>query len=273
MDLELDKKEKVIAVITSLSFLLSLLSLRFSGFSSSRIVNFYNYIINAVIFSANTNTLAALGVLLEPFIPVAMSLVFLTLSISLLAYCGSQDKSRMVGNMSGAAGAVMAVIIFPTIAGAFLSIAILVCGFYAVGLSGMYSKESKKWTRFRTGSNTAGKLLIIANVLIALGIFSSVLAQQSQYEESFRQELKGSVESLALSLPGASSLPREALEQRIESTANALTESEFFSAYIVWLPVSAAFTAWIILEFLRNLVFANLGGLFTYSMLRGSGKK
>ena len=272
MNLDLQKPEKIIVLSASLSLLVSMLFLKFSGFSVSSIVNFYNHIIKSIIFSANTDTLAALRLLLGPFVFVATSLVFFTLAMSLMAYHGSKSERKYAGSLSGIAGALISIILFPTIAGVFLALAFLICSFYAVRFSNMYAKELKKWVRFRIGSNTVGKVFLIANIIIALGVFSSVLLQQSQYESSFKQEIKESVRSLALSLPGASTAPPEVLNQRIESTASSLTSSKFFSAYIIWLPISAGFTTWIVLEFLRNLIFANLGGLFTYSLSKVSKK-
>lgn len=271
MDLNLDRAGKKTVFLTSLSFLISMLFLKFSGFSVSSIVNFYNHIIKSIIFSASTDTFAGLGLLLRPFAFVVMSLAFLTLAISILAYFGSSG-TKSAGNISGVIGALIAIILFPTITGIFLAVSIFACSL-AARFSGMYAKEMKKWVNFRIGSNTAGKTLLIMNIIIALGVFSSILASQAQYEASFRNELKDSVRSLALSLPGASSMPPEVLNERIESTTASLTGSKFFSAYIIWLPVSSAFTAWIILEFLRNLIFANLGGLFTYLMLKSKRRQ
>src|SRR3989344_7678292 len=267
MRLNLDRAGKKVVLLTSLSFLAFLLFLRFSGFSTASVVNFYNHIIKSVIFSASTDTFNALGMLLRPFAFVVMSLVFLTLAIAILAYFGSRKDVWRAGIISGFIGALFAVVLFPTLAGVFLAIALLSCS-YASRFSGMYAREMKKWVNFRVGSSTAGKTLLIVNIIISLGVFSSILASQAKYESSFKEELKESVRTLALSLPGASSMSPEMLDERVESTTASLTGSKFFGAYITWLPVSAAFTTWIILEFLRNLVFANLGGLFTYLMLK-----
>ena len=260
----LNNNEKKAVLLASSSFIVSLLFLKFSGFSVSSIVNFYNHIIKSVIFSASTNTVSAIGLFLGPFVFVFASLVFLALAISFLASFGTQKA----GNISGVAGGIAAIVLFPSIAGAFLAVAIFFCSF-APRFSSMYSREMKKWVMFRTGSNTAGKVLLVFNVLVAAGIFSSVLAYQADYEASFKNEMRESVKTLALSLPGASGMSPEMLNERVEYTTNSLTNSEFFGAYIIWLPVSAAFTAWVVLEFLRNLVLANIAGLFTRLMKKG----
>ena len=265
MDINLDINEKKAALLTSFSFLVSLALLRMSGFSVSSIVNFYNHIIKSVIFSASTDTIAALGILLRPFLFVFVSLIFLALAAALLAYFGG--KAGKAAKISGIIGGLMALALFPTVAGIFLALAVFLSS-YAGRFSVMYSREIKKWASFRIGSSTVGKTLMIFNVLIAAGIFSSVLVYQTEYEASFRDELKDSVKELALSLPGGSAMAPEMLNDRVEYTTNSLTGSKFFSAYIIWLPVSAAFTAWVILEFLRNLVLANIAGLFTHLMTR-----
>ncbi|KHO47615.1 MAG: hypothetical protein QT00_C0002G0271 [archaeon GW2011_AR5] len=260
----LNNNEKKAVLLASASFIASLLFLKFSGFSVSSIVNFYNHIIKSVIFSASTDTISAVGLLLNPFVLVFASLVFLALAISVLASFGTQKS----GNISGIIGGIAAVVMFSSIAGIFLAVAVFFCSF-APRFSSMYSREMKKWVKFRTGSNTAGKVLLVFNILIALGIFSSVLAYQADYEASFKNEMRDSVKALALSLPGASGMSSEMLNERVEYTTNSLTNSEFFGAYITWLPVSAAFTAWVILEFLRNLVLTNIAGLFARLMMRG----
>ena len=89
MQLNMDRAGKKPVFLTSFSFLVSLLFLKFSGFSTASVVNFYNHIIKSVIFSASTDTFGALGMLLKPFAFVVMSLVFLTLAIAILAYFGS----------------------------------------------------------------------------------------------------------------------------------------------------------------------------------------
>lgn len=263
MNLKLDQSGKRVAFFASISYIICLVFLKFSGFSTASIVNFSNHIIKSMIFSASTGTWGALNLLFTPFLFVLTALVFLTLAISILAYY----RSEPVANASGIAAALAALVLFPTVAGIFLALALFLCS-YASRVSVIYAKEMKKWVGFRLGSNTVGKALMIANVLIAIGVFSSVIVSQSNYENSFREELRSSVSALALSLPGASAMSPEALDERVSATAETLSGSRFFAAYIAWLPISSAFMTWIILEFLRNLVFANLGGLFTSLMFR-----
>ncbi|MBI4174153.1 MAG: hypothetical protein HY517_00785 [Candidatus Aenigmarchaeota archaeon] len=256
------KEDKVSILYISVSFFFSALLLKASGFSVSSIVNLSNHIIKSIIFSASTDTFGALRLLLSPFLFVLLGLAFLALSIALLAVRGTD-----VGKFSGIVAGIISVALFPSVAGAFLAVAVFLSFMLAPKFS-LLAGEAKKWKKFRLGSITAGKALMVFNLLIAAGVFSSVLISQPQYELSFKNEMKESVRALALSLPGASSMSPEVLEQRINSTADTLTGSSFFAAYIVWLPISAALTAWIVLEFLRNIILANLCGLFAYLMQR-----
>jgi hypothetical protein len=60
------------------------------------------------------------------------------------------------------------------------------------------------------------------------------------------------------------------LKKQIENTIN---DSPIFNAYINWLPATSAFSIWVLLEFLRGLVFSNIGGLFSSGILRILRKK
>lgn len=260
---DISREDKISILYASVSFLFSALLLKASGFSVVAIVNFSNHIIKSIIFSASTDTFVALRLLLSPFLFVLLGLVFFTLSIALLAV----RPPGQSGKFSGIVAALISIALFPSIAGAFLAAAVFL-SFLLTPKFSLLASEAKKWKRFRLGSITAGRVFMIFNLLIAAGVFSSVLINQADYESSFKAEMKESVRAIAMSLPGASAMPAEVLDQKINSTADTLTSSSFFSAYIVWLPVSAALTAWIVLEFLRNIMLANLCGLFTYLMQR-----
>lgn len=269
----LEGPEKKTFAGTSISFIFFLIFLRLSGFSASTIVNLYNQIIKSVILTANTNTVAALLSVSKPFGLVLLSMIFFVLGLSFLAAYGSRNDGKNVGKLSGIVGAIFALIFFPSLVGIFLAASMFACSVYSTRFSGMYSKELKKWVSFRIGSNTTGKMLMFANVIIAIGLFVTVLSNQAAYEASFKQDLKDSLRSLALSLPGAAALPQDVLNQRIDSAAASITGSKFFSTYIIWLPVTTAFTAWIILEVLRNFILSNISGIFTYIMLKISGER
>jgi hypothetical protein len=62
---------------------------------------------------------------------------------------------------------------------------------------------------------------------------------------------------------------KQKLEQELkEKIETSVDESPIFNAYIRWLPAISAFTIWVLLEFLRGLIFSNIGGAFTTGLLR-----
>lgn len=261
----MDKKEKSVTSFSFLSFLLSFLLIRFSGFSLSSIVNMENYFIKSIALQTSSNTFAVLYAFLSPFYIVFLGLIFFVLGVSTLSYYGYKKINQRAVSLLGVISALFALLLFPTLIGAFIAGSVLFCCLYASKLSNTYSKELKKWVFFRTGSNTVGKVLFVVNIIIFVGIFVAVITNQQAYAASFRQDITDSMKSIALALPGASSIPSETLNQRIES---AVQTSPLINSYITWLPVTTAFMAWVILEFLRNVLLSNIGGVFTYIMLR-----
>ena len=260
-----EDKGKLVFSFSFASFLASLILLRLSGFSSSTIVNLENYVIKSIMLSSS-DTFTALYTFLRPFFLVFLALIFLVLAVSILSYYGCRRDDTMGRNV-GIISMIFTLVLFPAVAGIFLAVAVFFCSFYSTKLSSAYSKELKKWVAFRIGSNTVGKVLFIFNILIVIGVFLSVLASQNVYATSFRQDITETMRSVAVALPGASAIPSEVLNERIET---AVQTSPIFASYITWLPVTSALTTWIVLEFLRNVVLANIGGLFTYLMLRRS---
>ena len=263
--IKMDKNEKAIFSISFLSFLTSLLLVRMSGFSSSSMVNLENYIVRSLTLQTSTNTFSTVYTFLSPFNMIFLALVFFVLGISILSYYGYKKNNEDLGKLLGIVSAVFTLILFPTIMGVFIAISIIFCCIYSPKLSSMYSKELEKWVFFRTGSNTTGKILFIVNIIILIGVFVTVSANQQAYEASFSQDITESMRAIALRLPGASSIPSQTLDERL---ASAVQSSPLINSYIVWLPVTTAFTIWVILEFLRIILLANIGGIFTYIMLK-----
>src|SRR3989338_684071 len=253
-----ENKEKLVFSFSFTSFLASLILLRLSGFSSSTIVNLENYVIKSIMLSSS-DTFTALYTFLRPFFLVFFALIFLVLAVSILSYYGCR-RDDTVGRNVGIISMIFTLVLF-------LAVAIFFCSFYSTKLSSAYSKELKKWVAFRIGSNTVGKVLFVTNILIVIGVFLSVLLSQQAYAASFRQDITATMKSIAVALPGASGIHSEVLNGRIDE---AVQTSPIFASYITWLPVTSALTTWIVLEFLRNVVLANIGGLFTYLMLRRS---
>ena len=263
--IKINSNEKLIFAFSFLSFLISFVLIRLSGFSSSTVVNMENYMIRSIILQTSGSTLGAIYLFLSPFYTIILSLCFFVLGISILCYYGYSNKDSDTGKILGIVSGIFALILFPTIAGAFIALSVFVCCVYSTKLSNAYSKELKKWVFFRVGSNTTGRILFVTNIIIVVGIFTAILANQQIYAVSFRQDLTATMKSLAIALPGASAIPSDVLNERIASTVNS---SQLIKSYIIWLPATTAFTVWVILEFLRNILLANIGGVFTYIMLR-----
>ncbi|MEK6888133.1 MAG: hypothetical protein AABX14_04270 [Candidatus Aenigmatarchaeota archaeon] len=271
MQNKLSPMDRVVIIGTFASFLVSFLVLRLSSFSASTMVNSQNYIVKTMILSTTgMTTLDALSTALKPFTYVFISLIFFVLAISLMSFYGYKNKSRRVGIIIGLLSAAAAIILFETIWGVFLAVAVFVCSFYSAQFSNTYSKELKRWIFFRTGSNTAGKVMFMANIVISLGLFLAVLQSQAAYEVTFRHDLTDSMRSIVMSTPGASLLSQATLDQKIDT---AISSSTLFQSYIRWLPVMTAFGAWVVLEFLRNVILANLSGVFTFILLKKSENK
>ncbi|HLD39202.1 MAG TPA: hypothetical protein VJB05_02725 [archaeon] len=271
MQNKLSPQDKAVVVGTLASFLVSFLVLRLSDFSASTMVNSQNYIVKTMILSTTgMTTLAAIYTALKPFTYVFISLIFFVLAISILSFYGYKNNNKRVGILAGLLSAACAVIIFETLWGAFLAIAVFLCSYYSPQFSNTYSKELKRWIFFRTGSNTAGKVMFMANIVISLGLFLAVLQSQAAYEVTFRNDLTDSMRSIVMSTPGASLLSQATLDQKIDT---AISSSTLFQSYIRWLPVMTAFGAWVVLEFLRNVILANLSGVFTFILLKKSENK
>ncbi len=268
--IRMDRNEKFVFSFSFASFLASFLLIRLSGFSSSSIVNLENYIIRSLVLQTSPNTFGALYRFLSPFYILFLGLVLFVLGISILGYYGYRKSGQGLGRLLGIVSALSALLIFPTLMGAFIAVSVMFCCIYAPRLSNAYSRELKKWIFFRTGSNTVGRTLFVVNIVITLGVFATVLANQQAYAASFRQDVTDSMKSIALAMPGASSIPQEVLDERIVSSAQS---SPLINSYITWLPVTSAFTTWVVLEFLKNIILANVGGVFTYLMLKKPGRK
>ena len=267
MSIRMDKEGKFVFSSSFLSFLVSFLLIRYSGFSLSSIVNLENYFIKSLVLQTAASTFGVLYAFLSPFYLLFLGLIFFVLGISVLSYHGYTKNSQEPGKLAGIVSAVFALLLFPTLMGLFIAISVFVCCLYSPKLSSAYSKELKRWVFFRTGSNTTGRVLFVVNIIIFIGIFLTVLINQQTYATQFRQDITDSMKSIAIALPGASSIPSDILNQRIES---AVQTSPLINSYIIWLPVTAAFMAWVVLEFLRNVLLSNIGGVFTYIMLRKS---
>jgi len=257
--MNIERRETTTIAGSLVAFAIFAILLKINGLSASGAANIQSTIMKTMLLPS-ADTFSAVSVVLSPFLAALLALVFLVLALSFLASYGYKNEDRRVGAATGIIGALVSVLIFPTIAGVFLAVAFFVSCIFIISLSNTYAKELKKWVFFRTGSNSIGKVLLIFNILIALGIFFSVLSDVSSYQQTFRDELKSSMALAIPNVPGAQDL----LDRQVDSALS----SPFFSAYFRWLPVVSALGVWVLLEFLRNLVLSNIGGIFTSVLIR-----
>ncbi len=261
---KLNMKEMTVTISSLAVFITSFLILKISEFSVLSLVNLQNYFIQSMIINtAGMGTLEALRFTIQPFLLVLLSMILFVAGLSIIAAHGF--RKDFSGWIIGLVSAIIVIVLFQSIAGGFFALAVFLAIVMTPKISAVYGKELKRWVFLRVGTTTIGRILKIANIVIAVGILLSVLSAQAFYENSFRTELTDSMKTIALSIPGAELLPEDLLMEQIESVVD---DSPLFSAYSRWLPVSTAAGAWIILEFLRSLLLANIGGLFTYVFLK-----
>jgi len=205
------------------------------------------------------------------FFYVIISIIFLTLGFSFLSSYGYHKDRTKTGLISGIIGAVFVMLFFnASLVGIFLSIAIIITSVYIIPLSNTYGKEFKKWTRFRVGSNSLGKVFMIINVFVALGIFLSVSLNMGFYQGSFKENLATSLTTMTAVPQGFEDVVNQttARQETEKFISQAIDNSPFFQIYLRWLPILLAFGVWVVLEFLRTFIFSNIGGIFTYALIR-----
>ena len=222
-----------------------------------------------------------------PFIPLVISLGVLSL------YGAKFGEDKKMGILS---------CLIPTVIGLFyvgisttlvlLSIGVIFAGFISTGLSEAYFRELKKWKRYRTGSNTVGKVLLVINILIFLGLFLTSLYSINYYSNSYKNETKNILESIISpitsnemntnEIPGYKSLTEEQkqlIQQQyqeqlskqkdlVNSKIDEMLNSEKISALIYLSVLSMPFIVFGLLEILRTLVFSPIAGIITGIGLR-----
>ena len=256
------EKEKFYGAASFALVLFSALLVKLSGFSASYMVNFQNYIIKTgVSQTSGMSTISALYYFFSPFFAIFAALIMIAVALVLAGLCGDDKYSPAL--IAGILSALSYVLIFRSVWGAFVGVGLLAAFFYAAKMAPVYREEIKKWIGFRTGSKTVSRALFIANVIISLGVLFAVLSAQAEYGASFRSEMTVAMKSVVRSMPGASTLSDSALTLAVENVVNS---SEIFNAYVRWLPVTTALGVWFVLEMLRNIFLANIGGLVSLAI-------
>jgi len=271
-------KYAIITIIgASLSFLIFAIILKLSNISVDSLVNLQNNILKtAIVQTAGMSTTASLAAVLSEFIGLFISFLFLSLGFVFLSTYGFfikdskesrfKDINFWVGFITGIIALIIFLTLFTSMVSIFLSVAVLISCIYIIPLANTYGKELKKWIFFRVGSHSVNKALLIINLLIALGIFVVVLSNQQYYKQSFQDDMTNVVTSM---IPNNTMTDNTAIKEQLSlQIKNALQSSPIFESYFRWLPVISALGIWVVLEFLRGLIFSNFAGLFSTIMIR-----
>jgi hypothetical protein len=217
-----------------------------------------------------------------------LAMVCLGLSMVFLSSYGAVTEAKD-RNTHLAAGLVVGVIMLFVFSFSLISFLLflfcLTAGWFAPAFGDMYYKELTRWKLFRTGAKTAGKMLLIFNVLLAVGVFGSIASNSVVYQEQFKAgfsdmlssslgDFEKTIEEQYGNLPEAQKAEileqvKHEMQKKVEET---MLDSPLFQTYMQWLPLVAALAAWIGLEFLRSLVLGNIAGVFSSVWMRVSEK-
>ncbi|GEM_PF-5898993 len=267
-----NKFEKIMAVGAILSFALSAVFIKLSGFSVSSLVNLSNTMIGKLLAqSSGLNTFGSISVVLGYFASVFLALAFLTLAFSFLASYGFYENRKKAGLvLSFIGGIIFFFFLGFTLASLLVAVGIVISGYVIVPMANNYGQEFKKWIHFRVGSNTVSRAHFIFNLAVAIAVFVAVLSGLAFYQAEFKSELKSSISAaIKPSLP--SGIDEKSFDALMDKQVATLIASPLFSSYISWLPVISAFTVWAILEFLR-LFTPFLAGAFTSLIIKLENK-
>ncbi len=260
-----NKLEKITAIGAMLSFVLAAVFVKFSSLSVSSLVNLQNTLLEkALVESGSSNTLGSVYIVGSYFMNAFIALVFLTLAFAFLASYGFyEDRKRAGLVLSVIGGLIFIAFLGFTLASFIVGVGIILSGYSTIPLAHNYGEELKKWIHFRVGSNSISRAHFILNLFIALAIFAAVLANLAFYEAEFKSNIRESISSVV-----KPSLPKQIDQNAINSIIDQqINSSPLFSAYIRWLPVTSAFSVWVILEFLR-LFMPFIAGAFTSAVIK-----
>ncbi|MFH0832543.1 MAG: hypothetical protein V1900_02375 [Candidatus Aenigmatarchaeota archaeon] len=269
MNLDLSRKDIVTISGVFVSFLI--FALLVSNLSVGFLVNIQNSFLKSMLLETRgMTTMSAIGFIINQFYTLLLAMIFVVLGFSFLSSYGFFKDERKIALFSGICILPVLIVFRFSITSILLSAGIIITNIFVMSLSNTYGKELKRWVLFRVGSNSIGKALMIINIMIAVGVFLSLLYNLSYYQNNFKSDLSSTLEKIvAESVPFGQQLPKEEISKQITA---AIDNMPLFDAYIRWLPLLTAFGVWAMLEFLR--VFLPLiGGIFTFVMIKLQKKK
>lgn len=267
---KINRSDAIFGFGSFLSFLVAFAVMKLSNFTSFSIINLQSYIVKSMIAqTSGLGTIESLASVIAPFEMVLASLVFYTLGLSVLGAYGYYFEEDAIGKFVGLFSAIAAIVLFPSLWGAFLAASVLISCLFCGKLASTYRQELKRWVAFRVGSNSIGKMFALLSFAMAIGLFLVIMSNQPFYSSAFRQDIFEMTKSVASSVPGANLLPQEFLNSQVEQLVDS---SPVFSAYIRWMPVTTALIVWFVLQFIG--MFASvLAGIFTFAIIRVLGEK
>lgn len=159
----------------------------------------------------------------------------------------------------------------------FLAVGLLVSSFMITDLAQGYLKELKKWKNYRVGSNTLGKVFMVINIMIVLGLFFNLTANLNGYHNLYKDEVKKMAlnivpdESLNVSseLPvseGAEKLQNKldsSMKEQISKKLDETLQTKRMSAFIDFGLLGFVIVIFGILQLLKSILFSPLAGLIT----------
>lgn len=190
----------------------------------------------------------------------------------------------------------------------FFAAGLYLVSIYVIPLGETYEKELKKWKHFRVGSHAVSKALLILFLLIFVGSlityslddsyqksftnttissletiassevnnvqgqdFTEDIIQQrmeevrEQYPNLTEEQYSEIEEELRNSINGTISSGDMNISEVVESN---LEDSLIVESLSTWFPLFISFSIWVVLEFLRSIIFSPLSGVFSYVFFR-----
>lgn len=229
-----------------------------------------------------------------------LGFIFFSVGISLLSlYSRRERENRHVFFTCFVAGFLFMLFFNFSIPSFFLLLSMLVAGVYIPSLASTSFQEFKKWKYFRIGSKSVSNVFIIINILLSIGVITEISVKHNEYQEFFSAEMEKTFSDLKANeitgvpdkaflenylnemeiaivravdktypylVPEQKQLIIENVKEKTREIKElSITNSEFVKAYGRWLPLITGFSLWILLEFLRGLVFSTAGGLVSFT--------
>ncbi|MFH0949066.1 MAG: hypothetical protein V1802_01105 [Candidatus Aenigmatarchaeota archaeon] len=261
---KIERREKIAIAGFVVSVILFAVLMKISGFSTGTIVNMQNSLFKSALVQGSP--IQAFNAAVTSVFTVLLAIVMLVLGFSFLSSYGYYKSNYKIGLISSVSVVFILFVMNASVASIFLSIAIIISAAYIIPLSNTYGKELKRWIHFRVGSNSVSKILMITNILVALGIFFSVASGLESYQSSFKEEItEMTMGMISVPIESGDVATKEMIKDKI---SDFVENFPMMKTYMQWLPAIVAFEVWVALEFLRAFIFSNIAGLFSYVLIR-----